>query len=62
MKKLILCALIAWAGGLFASVSVKTLPNDAKNVEYYNDNPVVMKRIMDSVNVRFTNIQQKIKE
>lgn len=34
----------------------------AKNVEYYNDNPVVMKRIMDSVNMRFTNIQQKIKE
>ena len=34
----------------------------AKNVEYYNDNLVVMKRIMDSVNVRFTNIQQKIKE
>ena len=34
----------------------------AKNVEYYNDNHVVMKRIMDSVNVRFTNIQQKIKE
>ena len=33
-----------------------------KNVEYYNDNPVVMKRIMDSVNMRFTNIQQKIKE
>ena len=33
-----------------------------KNVEYYNDSPVVMKRIMDSVNVRFSNIQQKLKQ
>ena len=35
MKRLILCALFAWGAGLFASVSVKKLPNDAKNVEYY---------------------------
>lgn len=35
MKRFILCALFVWAAGLFASVTVKKLPNDAKNVEYY---------------------------
>lgn len=32
-----------------------------ENVDYYNNNPIVMKRIMDSVHVNFKNIQQKIK-
>ena len=33
----------------------------SENIDYYNSNPIVMKRIMDSVHANFKNIQQKMK-
>ena len=35
MKKFILCILSVFALGVFAQVKVTKLPNDAKNVEYW---------------------------
>lgn len=32
-----------------------------ENLDYYNDNPVMMKRVMDSVNVRFKRMQEELK-
>ena len=33
----------------------------SENIDYYNSNPIVMKRIMDSVHANFKEIQQKMK-
>ena len=34
----------------------------SENIDYYNSNPEVMKRIMDSVHANFKEIQKKLKE
>ena len=32
-----------------------------ENLDYYNENPVMMKRVMDAVNVKFKRIQEELK-
>lgn len=63
MKRLILCALYVWAAGLCAAVSIKKLPADAKNVEYYQIQNKHISAVISSKGgtlYKFSNLKTKV--